>query len=417
MKERAVVHLNIIGFRAAVAMAKDKTLRGRPFVVAGSNGGKAGSSRADSSRALALDCSPEAVREGVFPGTSLAAAERIIRGLTVLPPDPPAYSAMNQELERIAGKYAPAWENDRAGNLYLDITGTAGLFGPPADVSSRLLRAIREETGMSPAAAAACNKLVSKVATRTIRPVGFIQVQAGTEAAFFAHQDIRILPGMGPGLLRTAAVTGLREIGEIAALPEGAVLALFGKRGPLLRRMAQGIDGSRVEGPGGERRITRQADFAEDVIAETVILGAVEALAGEGGFEMRRNKLGAAQISLTVVYADGVKAEGREKGGGAKSLRLYVLDRDIAAAGARIYRKAAVRRVRVRSVGLALEGLCPLGYEADLFEPEGETRNRRLQEAVDAIKARYGAGAVCRGLVLAASAFRGGKGLLTAAQQ
>jgi DNA polymerase-4 len=398
MGERAVVHLNVVGFKAAVAAATDRTLRGRPFVVAG--GG--------SSRALVLDCSPEAVREGILPGTALAAAERAVKGLTVLAPNPPAYSAMNRQLERIAGLYAPVWENDGAGNLYLDITGTAGLFGPPADASSRILRELWEQTGINPAAAAACNKLVAKVATRTIRPKGLIQVQGGTEAEFLAHQDIRILPGMGPGLLRTAAVTGLREIGDVAALSEGEALALFGRRGPVLRSMARGIDGSRVEGQGGElgnrssRRITQQADFSEDVIDETAVLGAIEALAEQGGFAMRRDKLGASIISLIVVYADGVKAEGKEKGGGAKASRLYVLDRDIAVAGVRIYRKTAVRRIRIRSVGLALDGLLPLGYEADLFEPEGEAKSRKLQEAVDVIQKRYGVGAVCRGLVLAA---------------
>jgi DNA polymerase-4 len=405
MKERAIVHLNIIGFKAAVAVAKDKTLRGRPFVVTGSAGG----------RSLVLDCSPEAVKEGILPGAALAVAGRTVKGLVCLPPDPPAYLAMNRELERIAGLYAPAWENDRAGNLYLDITGTESLYGPPADASSRLLRAMLEATGISPAAAAASNKLVSKVATRTIRPLGFIQVRAGTEAAFLAHQDIRILPGMGPGLLRTAAVTGLREIGEIAALSEGEALALFGKRGLALRRMAQGIDGSQVGGPGGEignrgsRRIARQADFTEDVIEETVILGAIETLAEQGGFEMRRDKLGATIIRLIVVYADGVRSEGREQG-----KRLYVLDRDIEAAGERIYRKTAARRARARSVGLVLEGLLPLGYEADLFEIEGEAKGRKLQEAVDAIQARHGVGAVSRGAALAASSFQGGKRFLTA---
>jgi DNA polymerase-4 len=402
MRERSVVHLNIVGFRAAVAAAKDSSLRGRPFVVAGATGG----------RALALDCSPEAVREGILPGTALALAERKIKGLTVLAPDVPAYMKMNIELERLSSLYAPVWENDRAGNLYLDITGTTLIYGPPSDASSRLLRAILEETGIKPAAAVACNKLVSKVATRTIRPFGLIQVQAGTEAEFFAHQDIRILPGMGPSLLRTAAVTGIREIGEIAALSEGAAVALFGKRGALLRGMALGIDGSRVEERNEERRVTKQADFSEDVIDDTAIRGAIEALAEHSGLEMRRDKLGASVVSLTVVYADGIKAEGKEKG-----KRLFVIDRDIAAAGERIYRKAAVRRIRVRSVGLALEGLLPLGYEADLFEPETETKGRKLQEAVDAIQNRYGVGAVYRGLVLAASEFGGGTKFLTAAGQ
>jgi DNA polymerase-4 len=390
MKERAVVHLNIVGFKAAVAAAKDRTLRGRPFVVAGATNG----------RALALDCSPEAIREGITPGMALAVAERKIPSLTVLPPDPSAYSGMNKELERIAELYAPAWENDCAGNLYLDITGTNFMYGPPADASSRLLRTILEETGVRPAAAVACNKLVSKVASRTIRPVGLIQVQSGTEAEFLSHQDIRILPGMGPGLLRTAAVTGITEIGEIAGLSESAALALFGKKGPLLRNFAKGIDGSRVEGNGNEKRITQQADFSEDVIEETAIMGAIEALAENGGFEMRRDKLGTSVIRLIVVYADGVRTEWIEKGRGTKVPWLYTLDREIAAAGMRIYHRTAVRRIRIRSIGLALEGLAPLGYEVDLFETETETKYRNLQKAVDLIQNRYGAGTVYRGLVL-----------------
>ena len=392
MRERTVCHLNIIGFRAAVAAAKDKSLRGRPYVIAGAAGG----------RSLALDCSPEAIRQGVTPGMALAVAERRIKDLQVLPPDLPSYELMNAEIEKVANRYAPVWENDQAGNLYLDITGTAGLFGPPVDCSSRVLRDIFDQTEILPAAAVAVNKLVSKVATRTIRPAGLIQVHAGTEAEFLAHQDIRILPGMGPGLLKTALVTGIREIGEIAALSVHEALSVFGRKGSILRTMAQGIDDSLVTEANSERRITRQADFIEDVVDEVCIRGALEVLTEHAGLEMRRDKLGASLIGLKILYSDGVRADGQEK-----QKRLCVLDRDIAAAGERIFRKSAPRRLRVRSIGMSLEGLCPLGYEADLFEPEPEFKNRKLQETVDGIQNRYGTGTVTKGLVLASSLMNG----------
>jgi DNA polymerase-4 len=399
MREQAIVHLNVIGFKAAVAVAKDKALKGRPLVIAGATGG----------RSLALDCSREAIQEGITPGMPLTAAEKMVKDLIVLPPDLPAYQAMNRELEKVAAVYAPVWENDRAGNLYLDLTGTTGLFGCPADCTSRILREITDCAEVRPAAAVACNKLVSKVATRTIRPTGLIQVQAGTEAEFLSHQDIRILPGMGAKLLRTASIVGMREIGEIAALTITEAVTLFGKQGSLLRSMAQGIDGSRVEERSGERRIIQQADFDENVIDDTAVRGAIEALAEHGGLEMRREKLGTTIITLIVVYSDGMKAEGKEK-----LKRPFILDRDIASAAEKIYRKNAVRRIRVRSIGLCLEGLTPLGYEPDLFEPETETANRKLQEAVDKIQNRYGEGKITRGLVLAASGMGGGKRLITA---
>jgi DNA polymerase-4 len=398
MGERAIVHLNVIGFKAAVAVAKDKTLRGRPLVIAGATAG----------RALSLDCSREAVQEGITPGMPLAVAERRVKDLTILPLDLPAYEKMNNELERVASLYAPAWENDKAGNLYLDITGTARLFGPPVDCSSHIMREIMEHTDIRPATAVASNKLVSKVATRTIRPIGLIQVNAGTEPEFLAHQDIRLLPGMGPNLLRTARITGIREIGEVASLSVNEAISIFGKNGTLLRSMAQGIDGTRVEENRGERHITQQADFEEDVIEEIVIKGAVESLVEHGGFLMRRDKLGATIISLAVKYSDGVRQEGHEK---ARS--PWVLDKEISVAALRIFKKIAIRRLRIRTIGLSLYGLIPLGYEADLFESEKEIKKYQFQKAVDGIRSRYGIEKITTGLVLEASQAQGGKRLLT----
>ncbi len=399
MKERVVVHLNVIGFRSAVAAVVDKNLCGRPYAIAGSSGG----------RSLVIDCSPEAIKQGITPGTTLAAAERKIPDLMILPPDIPSYEKMNIELERIAALYAPVWENDRMGNLYLDITGTNRLFGPPSDCSSRILKEIKDEAGLRPAAAVALNKLVSKVATRTIRPTGLIQIQTGTEAEFLSHQDLRIMPGMGEKLLRTAAITGIREIGEIASLSEMEALSLFGKQGTVLRRMAQGIDGSRVLEGGTERRITQQADFDVDVIEETAIRGAIELLAENGGLVMRKDKLGCSEICLAVMYADGVRVEGKER-----TRRLCVLDKDIEAAAVRVFTRVAMRRIRVRRIGLSLGGFMPLGYEADLFEVEAETKDKHFQEAADTIRLKFGADKLMKGLTFCASSLQGSKQLLFA---
>ena len=130
-----------------------------------------------------------------------------------------------------------------------------------------------------------------------------------------------------------------------------------------------------------------------------VIRGAITSLAEHCGLQMRKDKLGTTEINLCTLYADGIKAEGKEK------LRISCfLDRDIAAAAERIFQKTVIRRIRIRSIALSLEGLAPLGFEVDLFEPETEIANRKLQEAADKIKNRYGAGKVIRGIVLAASA-------------
>jgi DNA polymerase-4 len=252
---------------------------------------------------------------------------------------------------------------------------------------------------MRPAAAVAGNKLVGKVAARVIRPAGLIQIQNGTEAVFMAHQDIRLLPGMGPGLLKIAAVTGFREIGELACLNDGEALSLFGKWGPLLRDTARGSDDSPVEaGDLNEKRIEKRLDFAEDVVDYDVIRGGLIFLCESAGLDMRRARLGAGCIQLAVTYADGMRVMGQEK-----KKRQYITDKELAEGAERIYRKVVIRRLRVRSVTLVLGDLRPLGWEADLFLPDEDMRQRSLQEAADGIRGRYGLALLTKGSVMAAA--------------
>jgi DNA polymerase-4 len=295
MSERAIVHLNVVGFKAAAVAIKDTTLKGRPLVIAGSTGG----------RALTIDCSREAIKEGITLGMNLAEAGKLVKDLIVLPPDLPTYHTLNIEMERVISEYAPAWENDREGNLYLDLTGTAGLFGPATDCTSRILREIYLNTDLRPTAAVAVNKLVSKTATRAIRPMGLIHVQTGTEADFLSHQDIRILPGIGQGLIKTAAAVGIQEIGEIASLSVNQVLALFGKNGQVLRSMAQGVDDTPVETGGTERSVKAQVDFIEDVLDDNKIRGAIETLAEHCGLQDLFQFFLCSPFCLKFAYMDG----------------------------------------------------------------------------------------------------------------
>ena len=386
--ERAIGHLNFIGFRAAVAALLDPGLQGRPYVIAGGTGG----------RAVAWDVSPEALRQNIQPGMALTAARRMVKDLTIMAPQPAAYARVNGTIEDIITRYAPAWQNDGAGNIYLDITGTKQLFGPPKDCMHRIQDEIRNNLPIEAAAAAATNKLVSKVASRVIRPEGLLEVCPGEEAAFLIHKDIALLPGLEPSLLKTIQITGFREAGELAALSDVEAASLFGKKGIALRDAARGIDNAPVGSALGRRAIEKQADFAEDVIDETIIRGALASLAEDEGFEMRKDKLGAGSLKLAAIYSDGVAAKGIEK-----ERQLLVLDSEIMAAADRLYKKTVNRRIRIRSIYLSLEDLAPFGFESDLFDWEKDAKKRRFQEAVDLIQDRYGIGSLMRGVTLAAS--------------
>jgi DNA polymerase-4 len=384
----SVVHLNVVGFPAAVAVTKKRELADRVFVIAG----------AQASRAVVLDVSRRARELGLEAGMPLSLAERSVRDLLILPPDPISSAMVNAEMEHIAARYAPIVQNDSGGHLYLDLEGTSRLFGPHIDVAIRIKNEIVEAIGVEPAVGVARNKLVAKVATRSMRPDGVVYIRAGEERPFLDSQDAQILPGVGPAVARALSVVGLRSIGEVAALSDAEAFAFLGKRGLALRDAARGLDAAPVV-PGGlsERVIRRRLDFAGDVLDATVIRGALVVVAEDAGLELRKSILSASRVRLAVSYADGVRTEAE-----VRPNRPLVLDSDLIAAAGRAYAKAGERRVRIRGLSLFLSDFAPAGRELDLFIPEGTVRLERLQTAVDAARRRYGPAAVTRATSLAA---------------
>ena len=390
-----VVHLNVADFQAAVAVARDGSLASRPFIIAGAS---------QSARAIVLGLSHRARDEGLAVGMSLAAAQRLVPGLLVLPPDPAASALAESEMMRIASRWSPLVQDDSGGHLFLDLAGTERIFGPAIDCAVRIRNDIADAVGLEAAVAVAANRLVAKVAARSIRPVGVAYVRRGDEAAFLSPQDAELLPGIGPALSRVLSVAGIHEIGQLATLTDHEATALFGKRGLALRDAALGIDPTPVaSGCLGQRSIKRRVDFETDQLGARSIRAALIASIDDAGLELRRSLLSAGRLVVAVQYADGCRAEATERHDAP-----WTLDAELIAAADRAFDRAATRRVRLRALAFELSALSPARREPDLFMPQGPDRLQRLQSAVDTARNRFGAAAVTRACAIACNGATGG---------
>ena len=389
--EASVVHINVVGFMAAVEALRDSALRGEVFVV-----GFPGASRA-----LVLDASPKAIKEGIRIGMGLDAARTRLRGLSVVPPSFEAYRGANALLAAICARYAPLVENDSGGHLYLDLGGTRRLFGEYIDSAARIKNEIRAAAGLEPTVGLARNKLVAKVGTRSLRPDGLALVREGDEAAFLAPQDIELLPGVGLKIQRILRALGMREIGQLAEVGEDECRAIFGSGGPALRDAARGLDARAVaDGRLKERVIARELRFESDVLDVFEIRAALLRLVEETGLELRTSALAAGRLSLRVTYTDGYEAQAsrsttRPLSGEAELVK--VADAALALSGE--------RRVRVRALRLFLSKLSPTSSQIDLFAPPEPTRAERFQRAVDATRLRFGADKLGRCAALGKAAY------------
>jgi DNA polymerase-4 len=383
----AVAHLNVIGFAQAVAAAADRSLADRPFVVA-----------VPGPRATVLDVSPRGRQEGLAPGMSLAAAERLVRGLAVAVPDEAAQRRAAAGLKRIAGRYAPLVEDAGGGHLYLDLAGTGRLFGPPERSALRIRSEARAELGLDPAVALAANKLTAKVLTRLLLPSGFAVLGRGNEAAFLAGQDLRLLPGIGPALFRLLDAAGVRTIGALASLSDAEARLLLGRRAAALRDAARGLDPDVVVPGGPEGRIIRRSwELSADTAELESLRGALMLLAEDGGMELRRCRLCAGRLELSALYADGRRDYRAET-----PRRPLALDSDLIPAAERCLAVLLERRIRLRSLHLVLSDLAPDRRGRDLFAPEAGDAQERLQRALDGTRRRYGKTSLLRGTSLLA---------------
>ncbi|HMS84817.1 MAG TPA: hypothetical protein PKD12_14290 [Nitrospira sp.] len=163
---RHIVCVQIPSFQIALARSIDRALRNRPVAIAPTH----------TPRALIRELSIEALHEGLHPGIPLDIGRLICPGLRVIPPDASLLHTAHRELQqRIAG-IAPAWESIRPGSLFLDLTGTTRLFGPPLDIATRISRELIDQQGWPSLIGLAGNKLVSQLAATTLAkpPPSFI---------------------------------------------------------------------------------------------------------------------------------------------------------------------------------------------------------------------------------------------------
>lgn len=390
--ERSIIHLNVVDFAVAVERALEPRLRGRPVIVAPEG----------TVRACVFDMSDEAYRVGVRKGMPLDRARRIVRDATVLPPHLDRYERATAALFKEAKPYTPLVERaDENGHLFLDVTGTGRLWGPPPDVAWRIRRASRNELGFDPVWTVAPNKLMAKVASRLGRPDETCIVESGEEPRLLAPVPMDLLPGVEREDLERLRTLRLRMAGDVAALSLAQLEIALGlpSRARKLHELVRGIDRSEVLPATARRPVVRtEYTFAADTNSAPLVMGALYGLVEAAGSELRERQLAARRVGIVLDYSDGVRAIRS-----ATSADATAGDRALFALAQAALQRAWARRVRVRHLRLVCDRLIFPPAQLNLFEEEAldARKSRGLDCAMDAIRKKYGLDAVRVGRTLA----------------
>jgi len=371
-----VLHADIDAFFASVEQLRNPWLRGRPVAV-GSG--------------VVASASYEARARGLRNGMPLHAARRLCPDLVVLPGRHEVYRCFAAAVWEILRRAAPALETllDEA---FCDFTGT-GLSGPDLlELGRRLRREIRQETGLAVTVGIGRNRLMAKIASKSAKPDGLLRIPPEAEEEVLSPLPIERLPGMGP---RTAALfhdMNIRTVGEFRALSRAALQALLGRAGAALYERARGNDTRPLRAEEVPKSVSRETTLSEATADPAELEATLAYLADRAMRAVRRLGLRARTLAVSIRYSDG------EEERGSAPVGPTAIDEEVLPPARGLLRALWRRRVRVRHLGIVLSGLVPEDGQGDLFS---DGRLRRLHEAVDRVRDRYGHGAIVAGGAIA----------------
>ena len=223
------------GWPVTVARRRDPALRDVQVVVKGRVGG----------REVVLAASCEARSEGVVVGMRRREAEARCPGLAVVDADPGGEAAAFELVARAVEAVTPRVELSRPGLLSFLTRGPSRYFGGDEALAARVHDVIAAAVNTPVKVGIADGRFAARLAARRARGEApgrpaVLVVTPGGSAEFVAPFPVAVLGD--PVLADLLARLGIPALGDLAALPAGAVADRFGPEGHRLHRLAAGLD-------------------------------------------------------------------------------------------------------------------------------------------------------------------------------
>jgi DNA polymerase IV len=354
-----------------------------------------------SGRGVVTSASYETRAFGVRSGMPTATAQRLCRAAVVVPVPRGLCGEKSRAIRGVLERFTPVVEPASIDEAYMDMTGTERLYHdePLADTARRIQRAVYDETRIHVSIGGGTNRLVAKLAVSRAKPAGVHIVPTGGEADFLLAHEIGDIPGVGPVLTAELLRYGLKRIADGIALPAAQLSNLLGeRRGEWLYRRMRGIDDVPVGGRDAAKSLSRDETFARDLSDDAEIARELRVLVRRLGADLRHDGVRARTITVRLRDADFRTRQAAQTLDDAVETDAGIY----AAARPLLARLRAERRIGARLVGVSASNLVTSGtaqlalFDADRQALETE-RDRRLAHVTDAVRAKFGRGAITPG--------------------
>ena len=251
------MHADLDAFYASVEQLDHSEYRGKPVIVGGRPGDR---------RSVVATASYEARVFGVHSAMPVAEAVRLCPQGIFLRGRMDRYREKSREIMAVFDNFSPDVRQISIDEAFLDISGTGGLFGPPAILAKKLQERVRAETGLTVSVGIAENKYIAKIASGLSKPNGLSVVENGGAEAFMRALPVGKIWGAGPRTQELFKKHGLTSGEDLYRLSGNVLAAIFGDAlGLFLYRAVRGEAAAAFNEERGSRSMSAERTFAFDL--------------------------------------------------------------------------------------------------------------------------------------------------------
>lgn len=393
--DRVILHCDCNNYFASVELLDKPELRDQPVAVAGDPEGRHG---------IILAKNQIAKNYGVQTAETLWQAKKKCPGLILLPPHMDKYRAMSRRVNAIYLDYTDQVEAFSIDESWLDVTASHNLFGDGAAIADLLRRRVREELGITISVGVSWNKTFAKMGSDYKKPDATTVITRENVSQILYPLPVTDLIFVGKSSGQVLARHGIHTIGDLAACSMAEAEAWLGKGGKGLWLAARGLDDSPVRCYGEHEAVKSVGNgmtYPQDLVGREACIAGLTPLCESVGARLRAQHLKCRTITLQIKDPQ-LKVISRQKPvDPPTNLTRYLLREVIQLLESAWPEDAPVRLFTV-TAGSLMDESAPVTAQLSFLEeaPREDPRQRRLEQALDGLRNRFGQDAIAtaRGL-------------------
>lgn len=371
---RTIAHLDIDAFFVSVECINNPALRNKPLIVGGSK-----------ERGVVTACSYETRKYGVHSAMPMATAMRLCPRAVVIKGTRSEYSRYSKWVTGIIASRAPLFEKASIDEFYLDLTGMDKYFNPLQWMVD-LRQEIIDTTGLPLSFGLASNKMVAKIAANAAKPNGYMQVKPGMEEEFLSPLPVNAISGIGNSTYQHLLAMGIQTIGDVHARNPADLECFLGSYGRELWNKARGIHHGEVIPYHEARSVSTEHTFRTNSTNMDFIMSELVRMTERVSYELRQDDKMAGCVAVKIRYPDFKTTSCQ------MAIPYTCYDDELIPAAKLLFQKGYRKGQPIRLLGVRLSGLTNEARQTHLFE--NSEKKADLYNAIDAVKNRFGKGAI-----------------------